>query len=49
MRLPDAFRYGFSVDEIFNLTFIDRWFLYQIHDLIDDEKAIAQKKTSRFI
>ena len=36
----DAFRAGMSVEEIFQLTKIDRWFLVQIEDLIKDEERI---------
>ncbi|MEE3009857.1 MAG: carbamoyl-phosphate synthase large subunit [Pseudomonadota bacterium] len=37
----DAFRSGMSVDDVFNITQIDRWFLVQIADLINEEKAVA--------
>ena len=30
-----ALRAGFSIDEIFNLTKIDRWFLVQIKEIVD--------------
>ena len=33
----DAFAQGFSVDEVFNLTKIDPWFLVQIKEIIDIE------------
>jgi carbamoyl-phosphate synthase large subunit len=36
-----AFRAGFSVDEIFNLTKIDRWFLVQIQEIVDFEETLA--------
>jgi carbamoyl-phosphate synthase large subunit len=36
-----ALRAGFSIDEIFNLTKIDRWFLVQIQELIDFEEVLA--------
>ncbi len=38
--IADAFRFGFSMDEIFKLTNIDPWFLVQIEDLINEEAAI---------
>ncbi|MBI2800547.1 MAG: carbamoyl-phosphate synthase large subunit [Gammaproteobacteria bacterium] len=38
----DAFRAGMSRDEIFELTKIDRWFLAEIEDLIDDEAAVRR-------
>ncbi|MGX9416984.1 carbamoyl-phosphate synthase large subunit [Vibrio sp. RC27] len=36
----DAFRAGMSVDDIFQLTEIDRWFLVQIEDIIKIEQEI---------
>lgn len=38
--IGDAFRSGMSVDDIFNLTAIDRWFLVQIEDIIKLEQEI---------
>jgi carbamoyl-phosphate synthase large subunit len=37
----DAFRLGMSVDEVYALSKIDRWFLVQIADLISQEKSLA--------
>src|SRR5580692_1091874 len=39
-----AMRAGFSVDEIFNLTKIDRWFLVQIKEIVDFEEELAGVK-----
>ncbi len=39
--VADAFRRGFSLDEISDLTGIDLWFLAQIKDLIDDEVGLV--------
>ena len=39
-----AMRAGFSVDEIFNLTKIDRWFLVQIKEIVDFEEELAEAK-----
>ena len=36
----DAFRAGWSMEEIFEETAIDRWFLIQIEDLIKDEAKV---------
>jgi carbamoyl-phosphate synthase large subunit len=36
----DAFRKGLSLDEIFELTMIDPWFLTQIEDLITTEEQL---------
>ena len=49
-HVADAFRYGFKLDQIFEITKIDPWFLVQIEDLIKTEKIIARsagKKLSR--
>jgi carbamoyl-phosphate synthase large subunit len=32
--IADAFRAGLSVDGVFNLTNVDRWFLVQIEELV---------------
>jgi carbamoyl-phosphate synthase large subunit len=42
--LGDAFRAGMDLEEIYQITKIDRWFLYNIKEIIDLEKEIAQKK-----
>ena len=36
-----ALRAGMNVDEIFNLTKIDRWFLTQIKEIVDFEEELA--------
>jgi len=36
----EAFRKGLSVDEIFDYSKIDRWFLYQIEEIVEFEKHI---------
>ena len=36
-----ALRAGFSIDEIFQLTKIDRWFLTQIQEIVDFEEELA--------
>ncbi len=41
--LADAFRYGLSLDEIFDLCQIDPWFLSQIEDLVRTEKSLTQR------
>ncbi len=38
--VADAFRFGMSVDEVHELTKIDRWFLVQIADLVTEEAAV---------
>jgi Carbamoyl-phosphate synthetase large chain, oligomerisation domain len=36
-----ALRAGFSIEEIFNLTKIDRWFLVQIKEIVNFEEVVA--------
>ncbi|HEY5297058.1 MAG TPA: carbamoyl-phosphate synthase large subunit [Verrucomicrobiae bacterium] len=37
-----ALRAGFTIEEIFNLTKIDRWFLVQIKEIVDFEEELAR-------
>ncbi|MBK7815203.1 MAG: carbamoyl-phosphate synthase large subunit [Rhodocyclaceae bacterium] len=46
--LGQAFRTGFTFDEIFNLTRIDPWFLVQVQELVAIEAAIAGRKLNTF-
>jgi carbamoyl-phosphate synthase large subunit len=39
----DAFRMGLSVDEVFNISKIDPWFLVQLKDIVDREQALKGK------
>ncbi len=36
-----ALRAGFTLDEIFELTHIDRWFLMQLKEIVDFEEVLA--------
>jgi carbamoyl-phosphate synthase large subunit len=36
-----ALRAGFTLDEIFELTKIDRWFLTQMKEIVDFEEELA--------
>jgi carbamoyl-phosphate synthase large subunit len=40
--VADALRMGISVDELYELTRIDRWFLAQIQRLVEEERRIAE-------
>ncbi|WP_100159182.1 carbamoyl-phosphate synthase large subunit [Proteus columbae] len=40
--IADAFRAGLSIDGIFNLTNIDRWFLVQIEEIVRLEEKVAE-------
>ena len=44
--LADAFRQSMSLDEIFNITKIDPWFLAQIQDLVAEELALKNTSLS---
>ncbi|MGH8402936.1 MAG: carbamoyl-phosphate synthase large subunit, partial [Gammaproteobacteria bacterium] len=39
--VADAFRAGLSVDEVYVLSRIDPWFLAQIEDLVQEERALS--------
>ncbi len=39
--VADAFRYGFSLADIYELSFIDPWFLAQVEDLVVSEQSLA--------
>ncbi len=41
--IGDAFRLGMSVDDVFQLTHVDPWFLVQIEDIIQIEAEIKEK------
>lgn len=41
--LADGMRMGMSIDELYQLSGIDPWFLVQIEDIIKDELALAHK------
>jgi carbamoyl-phosphate synthase large subunit len=40
-QVAEAFRAGLSVDDVFNLSFIDPWFLDQIEELVAIEGEVA--------
>ena len=42
LYIAEAFRRGKSVDEIFELCKIDRWFLYQIEEIVEFEKGLTK-------
>ncbi|MFW1676488.1 carbamoyl-phosphate synthase large subunit [Pontibacter sp. JAM-7] len=42
----DAFRLGMSVEELYELSGIDPWFLVQIEDLIKDEQRVTEMALS---
>lgn len=46
--IADAFRYGISLEQVFYLTNIDRWFLAQIQELVHLENDIISTGISYF-
>ncbi len=45
--IADAFRSGFTVDEVFRHTKIDPWFLVQMKELVDLENELSRRGISR--
>ena len=43
LNIGQAFREGMSVDDVYKLCFIDRWFLCQINEIINSEERIKNK------
>lgn len=41
LYIADCFRLGLSIDEVYELCHVDRWFLSQIFELIQSERAIS--------
>ncbi len=44
--LAEAFRFGMSLDELHDITKVDKWFLVQIEDIVLNEKALRDKPLS---
>ncbi len=44
--VADAFRHGLSIDDVFNISHIDPWFLVQINDLVEEENQLKQEGAS---
>ncbi len=42
LYVAEAFRKGYSIDDLFDLTYIDRWFLHNIKQIIDKEDEIKR-------
>nr|MDO8109364.1 carbamoyl-phosphate synthase (glutamine-hydrolyzing) large subunit [Candidatus Sigynarchaeota archaeon] len=40
--LAEAYKRGFSTDELYNLSKIERWFLYKIKNIIDMERELRK-------
>ncbi|WP_038056118.1 carbamoyl-phosphate synthase large subunit [Thermodesulfobacterium hydrogeniphilum] len=41
--IREAFKAGFSIEEIYNLTYIDPWFLYHLKEIFDKSEDIKGK------
>jgi len=46
LYVADAFRFGMRLDEVFQASKIDPWFLAQIEDLVATEKSLSTKTLS---
>ncbi|HIP97918.1 MAG TPA: carbamoyl-phosphate synthase large subunit [Aquifex aeolicus] len=46
--VAEAFRRGFSIDEIYEYSKIDRWFLVNIKELVDAETLVKNRKLEEF-
>ena len=44
--IADGFRAGLSIDEIYELSKIDPWFLKQIQEIVEFEAELARKKSA---
>ena len=44
--LADAFRLGMTLEEVFDLSQIDPWFLAQVQEIVEAEKNISQESLS---
>ncbi|BGI51342.1 MAG: carbamoyl-phosphate synthase large subunit [Buchnera aphidicola (Ceratovacuna japonica)] len=44
LYIAEAIRFGLSLEKIFNLTKIDKWFLHQIFEIVQLEKKIKKIK-----
>ncbi|MEE9529409.1 MAG: carbamoyl-phosphate synthase large subunit, partial [Syntrophobacteria bacterium] len=46
LAIPEAMKAGHSIDTIYELTHIDKWFLYKIQSMVEIENRIRQFKKS---
>lgn len=47
--IADAFRNGMSVEEVYSLTQIDPWFLYNINQIVEFESEIKDKGIDKYL
>ena len=46
-HLAQAFQDGMSIDEVFELTKIDRWFLHNVRQIVDEQRTLAKADQRR--
>jgi carbamoyl-phosphate synthase large subunit len=46
-HLAQAFQDGISIDEVFELTKIDRWFLHNVRQIVEEQARLAQTDLRR--
>jgi carbamoyl-phosphate synthase large subunit len=46
--VADAFRMGLTIEDVFHLTFIDRWFLVQIEEIVHLEQQVRSQSLDAF-
>jgi carbamoyl-phosphate synthase large subunit len=46
-HLAQAFQDGMSIDEVFELTRIDRWFLHNVRQIVEEQKGLATSDRRR--
>jgi len=41
--IADAFRFGMTIDDVYDLTKVDPWFLIQMKDIVESENSLLEK------
>ena len=41
--IADAFRFGMTIEDVYDLTKVDPWFLIQLKDIVDSENSLIEK------
>lgn len=45
--VAEALKQGYSVDKIYSLTYIDKWFLYKIRNIVEIEKKLKAEQAAK--
>jgi len=45
--VAEALKQGYSVDKIYSLTYIDKWFLYKIRNIVEIEKKLKVQQAAK--